>query len=83
MTKADRDAEPLELLDRIAARVPDLDLDQQHLEWMTLPSPTTTKRCSSTAVASRWQRGYFAFAGKDLYVGRQSRPARPRWSAAS
>ena len=32
----DRDAERLELLDRIADRVPELDLEQQSVEWMTL-----------------------------------------------
>lgn len=32
----DRDADRLELLDRIADRIPELDLDQQALEWTTL-----------------------------------------------
>ena len=36
MEDADRDADRLELLDRIAARIPDLDLDRQQIEWMTL-----------------------------------------------
>ena len=31
-----RDADRLELLDRIAERVPELDLDQQLVEWTTL-----------------------------------------------
>ena len=30
------DADRLELLDRIAARIPDLDLDRQQVEWTTL-----------------------------------------------
>ncbi len=30
------DADRLELLDRIAERLPELDLDQQSVEWMTL-----------------------------------------------
>jgi hypothetical protein len=32
----ERDADRLELLDRIAHRVPELDLDQQSVEWTTL-----------------------------------------------
>jgi hypothetical protein len=32
----ERDADRLELLDRIAERVPELDLDQQSVEWITL-----------------------------------------------
>jgi hypothetical protein len=30
------DAERLKLLDRLAQRVPELDLDQNHTEWITL-----------------------------------------------
>jgi hypothetical protein len=32
----ERDADRLELLDRIADRVPELDLEQQSVEWTTL-----------------------------------------------
>ena len=32
----DRDADRLELLDRIGDRVPELDLDQNEIEWTTL-----------------------------------------------
>jgi hypothetical protein len=32
----DRDADRLQLLDRIAERVPELDLDQQSVEWTTM-----------------------------------------------
>jgi len=33
----DRDGDRLELLDRLAARLPELDLDQHEIEWKTLP----------------------------------------------
>jgi hypothetical protein len=33
----EHDADRLQLLDRIAARVPELDLDQRSVEWETLP----------------------------------------------
>jgi hypothetical protein len=33
----DRDADRLELLDRLAARVLELDLDHNEVEWTTLP----------------------------------------------
>jgi hypothetical protein len=33
----DRDTDRLELLDRIERRVPELDLDQNEVEWTTLP----------------------------------------------
>ena len=36
MDTDERDADRLELLDRIADRIPDLDLDQQQIEWTTL-----------------------------------------------
>jgi hypothetical protein len=35
-TMNERDQDRLELLDRIADRVPELDLDQQSVEWITL-----------------------------------------------
>jgi hypothetical protein len=35
-TMTDRDADRLALLDRIALRVPELDLDQQRVEWTSL-----------------------------------------------
>jgi hypothetical protein len=35
----DRDADRLELLDRIAERIPELDLDRQSVEWITLGGP--------------------------------------------
>jgi hypothetical protein len=36
----ERDADRLELLDRIADRVPELDLDRQSVEWSTLDTAT-------------------------------------------
>jgi hypothetical protein len=36
MTMDERDTDRLELLDRIEHRVPELDLDQQSVEWITL-----------------------------------------------
>jgi hypothetical protein len=34
---SDRDSDRLELLDRIANRVPELDLDRNEVEWTELP----------------------------------------------
>jgi len=33
----DRDADRLELLDRLADRMPEVDLEQHEVEWLTLP----------------------------------------------
>jgi hypothetical protein len=54
----ERDAERLELLDRIADRVPELDLARQLVEWKTLPERTCTRSgrwtrsCQATSAAS-------------------------------
>lgn len=36
-TMNERDADRLELLDRLADRIPELDLDEHETEWTTLP----------------------------------------------
>jgi hypothetical protein len=40
----DRDAERLELLDRIAKRIPELDLNRREIEWSTLPDGAEAPR---------------------------------------
>ncbi len=44
------DADRLELLDRIAERLPELDLKQRSIEWATLDDGA--RRCSWTAAGS-------------------------------
>jgi hypothetical protein len=57
----DRDAERLELLDRIAKRIPELDLNRHEIEWSTLPDG---------AEALHIGRGgdYLANCGEDLHA---------------
>ena len=64
-----RDAERLEVLDRIAARIPDLDLDQQHVEWLTLPEPDGHEALLVNGGGVDGGSGaYFALAGDELHV---------------
>jgi hypothetical protein len=56
------DADPLELLDRIKARLPELDLAQQSVEWTTLPDG------GEVLLVDGWSGGYFANHGDDLHA---------------
>jgi hypothetical protein len=67
MNMNEADAERLELLDRIAERVPELDLDQNEIEWTTLDDGH--ERCSSTAAGSTVATApTFANHGEDVHV---------------
>jgi hypothetical protein len=55
------DAERLELLDRIAKRVPELDLGKYPIEWDELPD-------GGQALFVGGQAEYFANAGEDLHA---------------
>jgi hypothetical protein len=58
----DGDTDRLELLDRIAERVPELDLDQDSIEWMTLPDD------GHQALLVDGGGIYFANAGDDVHA---------------
>jgi hypothetical protein len=55
------DAERLELLDRIAKRVPELDLAQHELRWDELPD-------GGQALFVGGEAEYFANCGEDLHA---------------
>jgi hypothetical protein len=57
----DVDADRLELLDRIAKRVPELKLDQYELEWSTLPAGAEALHIGNGG-------DYFANCGEDLHA---------------
>jgi hypothetical protein len=62
VTMDDRDDDRLELLDRIADRVPEIDLDQHETEWTTLPDG------HEVLLVDGWSGGYFANYGDDLHA---------------
>jgi hypothetical protein len=62
VTMDDRDDDRLELLDGIADRVPEIDLDQHETEWTTLPDG------HEVLLVDGWSGGYFANYGDDLHA---------------
>jgi hypothetical protein len=56
----DADADRLELLDRIAERVPELDLNRHEIEWSTLPDGAEALHIG--------RGGDFANCGEDLHA---------------
>jgi hypothetical protein len=63
----DRDADRLELLDRIADRIPELDLDQQQIEWMTLDDGHEALLVNGGGLDGK-SGAYFANAGEDVHA---------------
>jgi hypothetical protein len=63
----ERDADRLELLDRIADRVPELDLDQQAIEWRTLDDGHEALLVNGGGIDGG-DGAYFANAGDDLHA---------------
>lgn len=63
----DRDTDRLELLDRIAERVPDLDLDAQRVEWTTLDDGHEALLINGGGVDGG-SGVYFANAGEDVHA---------------
>ena len=55
------DADRLKLLDRIADRVPELDLDEHEVEWRTLPDGHEALHIGNGG-------DYFANCGEDLHA---------------
>ena len=62
----DRDADRLELLDRIGDRVPELDLDQNEIEWTTLDDGHEAPKGGLRRVFAAWER--LIDSGIRLYV---------------
>jgi hypothetical protein len=63
----DRDADRLELLDRIADRVPELDLDQQVIEWMTLDDGHEALLINGGGIDGG-EGAFFANCGEDVHA---------------
>jgi hypothetical protein len=63
----ERDADRLELLDRIADRVPELDLVQQEIEWMTLEDGHEALLVNGGGLDGG-SGAYFANAGEDVHA---------------
>jgi hypothetical protein len=61
------DADRLELLDRIAARLPDLDLDQHEVEWHELPDGAEALVVNGGGIDGG-NGAFFANAGEDLHA---------------
>jgi hypothetical protein len=61
------DAERLELLDRVAARIPDLDLDQQEVEWTTLDDGHEAQLVNGGGIDGG-NGACFASAGEDVHA---------------
>ena len=63
----DRDADRLELLDRIGDRVPELDLDQNEIEWTTLDDGHEALLVNGGGIDGG-NGAFFANAGEDLHA---------------
>ncbi len=78
----DRDADRLELLDRIGDRVPELDLDQNEIEWTTLDDGHEALLVNGGGIDGG-NGAFFANAGEDLHAVGSLAPLIPATSAAS
>jgi hypothetical protein len=63
----ERDADRLALLDRLADRVPELDLDQHEVEWMTLDDGHEALLVDGAGFDGG-NGAYFANAGEDVHA---------------
>jgi hypothetical protein len=63
----DQDQDRLKLLDRIAERIPELDLDQQQVEWTTLDDGHEALLVNGGGIDGG-DGAYFANAGDDLHA---------------
>ena len=73
--------EQMTLLDRIAARVPEMDLDQHEIEWTTLPDGAEAVVVDGGGFDGGGFDGgsgiYFANVGKDVHAVGSMAPAFP------
>jgi hypothetical protein len=63
----EHDADRLELLDRIAARVPELKLDRESVEWRTLPDGGEALLVNGGGMDGG-EGAYFANHGDDVHA---------------
>jgi hypothetical protein len=63
----DRDADRLALLDRIAERIPELDLDKNQIEWTGLEDGHEALLVNGGGIDGG-TGGFFANAGEDLHA---------------
>ena len=61
------DADRLELLDRVAARIPELDLEQQTVEWTTLDDGHEALLVNGGGIDGG-DGAYFANYGEDVHA---------------
>jgi hypothetical protein len=61
------DADRLKLLDRIADRVPELDLEENDVEWTSLPDGNEALLVNGGGIDGG-NGAFFANAGEDLHV---------------
>jgi hypothetical protein len=71
------DADRLELLDRIKARLPELELDQQSIEWTTLDDGHEALLVNGGGIDGG-DGAYFANAGDDVHAVGKLDPLVPR-----
>ncbi|HEY6637077.1 MAG TPA: hypothetical protein VIZ61_05265 [Solirubrobacterales bacterium] len=62
-----RDADRLEVLDRIAEHVPELDLDRESVEWITLDDGHEALLVNGGGIDGG-SGAYFANAGEDVHA---------------
>jgi hypothetical protein len=73
----DQDQDRLALLDRIAERVPELDLNQNEIEWTRLPDGHEALLVNGGGIDGG-SGAYFANAGEDVHAVGKLDPLVPR-----
>lgn len=73
----DRDAERLELLDRIAERLPDLDLDRHPVDWTKMPDDGSQALLVAGGGIDGGNGFIIASHGDDLHVAGPTAPLIP------
>jgi hypothetical protein len=76
----DRDADRLKLLDRLADRVPELDLNRNEIEWRTLNDGHEALLVNGGGIDGG-DGAYFANAGQDVHAVGSLAPFAAGWSA--
>jgi hypothetical protein len=76
MTMDERDTDRLQLLDRIEHRVPELDLDQNEVEWTTLDDGHEAPLVDGGGIDGG-EGAYFANCGEDVHVVGMLAPLMP------
>jgi hypothetical protein len=71
------DADRLELLDQIAERLPEIDLDQHSIEWTEMPDDGSQALLIDGGGIDGGAGAYFANAGEDVHVVGSLAPLAP------